>query len=82
MAAEDLQSFFAETNEILENQPLTLQLKPEHYISPLVVMLPQNMKYPFNDRLYIRHYDPIKQYYTVEATSHPGRPIIAAIEAF
>ena len=49
MAAEDLQSFFAETNEILEIQPLTLQLKPEHYISPLVVMLPQNMKYPFND---------------------------------
>ena len=42
-------------------------------------MLPQKIKYPFNDTLYIRHYDPIKQYYTLEMPTHPGRPIIAPI---
>ena len=42
---------------------------------------PQRLRSPFNDVLFIQRYDPIKQYYTVEATSNPGRPIIAPIEA-
>ena len=60
---------------------MTLQFKNENFISPLNVMLPQKLKFPFNDKLHIRHFDPVKQYYTVEAPSRPGRPIIAPLEA-
>ena len=31
--------------------------------------------------LFIRHYDQVKQYYTLETPSSPGRPILAPIEA-
>ena len=44
-------------------------------------MLPHKLKFPFNDKLYIRNFDPIQQYYTSEAPSHPGRPIIAPLKA-
>ena len=81
MAAEDLQSSFAETNDLLLIQSMTLQLKHKHFISPLIVKLPRKIKYPFNDKMFIRHNDPRKQYYTLEAPSSPGRPIIAPIEA-
>ena len=65
----------------MKKDPLTLQLKHKHYISPLIIMLPQKIKYPYNDNLYIRHFDPIKHYYTLETPAHPGRPIIAPIES-
>ena len=44
-------------------------------------MFPQKLKWPFNDDLYIRHIDPVKQYMTLESPEHPGRPILAPIEA-
>ena len=43
-------------------------------------MSPQKIKFPFNDKLYIRYYDPVKEYYTLESTTSPGRPIIALQE--
>ena len=76
MAAEGLQASFSETKGILSIQTTTFQFKKESFISPLNVMLTQKLKFPFNYKLYIRQFDPIKQCYTVEAPSHPGRPII------
>ena len=81
MTAEDLQSSFAETNEIMNKYPMTLQLKHKNFISPHIVMLPQKLKYPFNDELFIRHFDPVKQYYTLESPAYPGRPILAPFES-
>ena len=81
MAAEDLQSCFAEVNDNLNKAPMTLQLKHRKYISPYVMIFPQKLKWPFNDDLYIRHIDPVKQYMTLESPEHPGRPILAPIEA-
>ena len=81
MAAEDLQSSFAETNELMNKYPMTLQLKHKNFISPYVIMLPQKFKWPSNDELFIRHCDPVKQYFTLESPEHPGRPILAPIEA-
>merc|ERR1712020_395606 len=41
-------------------------------------MFPQKLKWPFNDDLYIRHVDPVKQYFTLESPEHP---LLAPIEA-
>ena len=72
---------FSETDIIMNEDPLTLQLKHKHYISALITILPQKFKYPYNDDLSIRHFDPVKQYYTLESPAYPGRPIIALIES-
>ena len=51
--AEDLQASFAETNHILDIQTMTLLFKNEIFNSPLTVILSQELKSLFNDKLYI-----------------------------
>ena len=82
MAAEDMQSSFAETNILMNKDPMTLQLKHKNFISPYIIMLPQKLKYPFNDELFIGHCDPVKQYFTLESQNIQDDPYLPQLNLY